>query len=115
MNVEELRDFCISLPSVKENCPWTEPQYVNLVTFTIGDKWFCLLDPDKKFIDIKASPEKIAELLERYTGAFPAWHMNKKHWIGITLESDIPDSLITQFVEEAYILVKSHLSKNVQL
>ena len=36
MNVEELRDFCLSLPQVQENSPWTEPQYRNLITFTIG-------------------------------------------------------------------------------
>ena len=115
MNVEELRDFCISLPQVQENSPWTEPQYRNLITFTIGGKWFCLFDPDKKFIDVKSTPDEIQELLSQYKGFFPAWHMNKEHWIGITLESDVPDSLIKELLKDAYNLVKSHLPKNIQL
>ena len=109
MNVEELRNFCLSLKGVDENMPWTEPQYSMLVTFSVGGKWFCLLDPDKKFIDVKGDPEKIQDILARYKGAFPAWHMNKKHWIGITLESDVPDALIKELLEEGYKAVLSHL------
>lgn len=48
MNLEDFRNFCLSLPCAKENSPWTEPQYQNLVSFTVADKWFCLLDMDKK-------------------------------------------------------------------
>ena len=114
MNVEELRESCLSLPHVQENSPWTEPQYRNLITFTIGGKWFCLFDPDKKFIDVKSSPDKIQELLSQYKGAFPAWHMNKEHWIGISLESDVPDTLIKDLLSEGYDLVRSRLTKNKQ-
>lgn len=114
MNVEDLRNYCLSLNSVKDNMPWSEPQYNMLVTFSVGGKWFCLLDPDKKFIDVKSEPEKIQDILARYKGAFPAWHMNKEHWIGITLESDIPDSLIKELLEEGYKTVASHLPKKTK-
>lgn len=109
MNIEDLRNYCLSLNSVKENAPWKEPQYRNLVTFSIGSKWFCLLDPDKKFIDVKSDPEKIQEILAHYKGAFPAWHMNKEHWIGITLDSDVPDSLIKELLAEGYKIVAKNL------
>lgn len=114
MNVEELRVYCLSLKAVKENMPWTEPQYSMLVTFSIGGKWFCLLDPDKKFIDVKSDPEKIQDLLAHYKGAFPAWHMNKEHWFGITLDSDVPDSLIKELLEDGYKAVASHLPKKTK-
>ena len=114
MNVEDLRNYCLSLKAVNENMPWAEPQYSMLVTFSVGGKWFCLLDPDKKFIDVKSDPEKIQDLLAHYKGAFPAWHMNKEHWIGITLDSDIPDSLIKELLEAAYKAVASHLPKKTK-
>ena len=114
MNIEELRNYCLSLKGVEENTPWTEPQYSMLVTFSVGGKWFCLLDPDKKFINIKGEPEKIQEIQAHYNGAFSAWHMNKEHWVGITLESDIPDSIIKELLKEAYILVAGHLPKKVR-
>lgn len=114
MNVEQLRDYCLSLDGVEENSPWTEPQYQNLITYTVGGKWFCLFDPDKKFIDIKSTPDDIQELLAHYHGAFPAWHMNKQHWVGITLDADIPDAKISELIERAYTLVKQSLPKSKQ-
>lgn len=111
MNIEELRDYCMSLPKAVENAPWTEPQYEMLVTFSVGDKWFCLADTEKKFIDVKCDPEKIAELQERYQGAFPAWHMNKEHWLGIELESDLPDALIKSVIKDGYDLIVSKFTK----
>ena len=114
MNVEELRNYCLSLKAVKENMPWKEPQYNMLVTFSVGCKWFCLLDPDKKFIDVKSDPEKIQDFLAHYNGAFPAWHMNKEHWIGITLDSDVPDSLIKELLEDGYKAVVSNLPKRTK-
>ena len=71
MNTEELRDYCLSLPNAVENQPWTEPQYQMLVTFKVGGKWFCLLAPDKRFINVKCSPEVIAEMQSKYDGYFP--------------------------------------------
>ena len=114
MNVEELRNYCLSLPQAQENSPWTKPQYKNLITFTIGGKWFCLLDPDNKFIDVKSTPDKIQELSSHYKGIFPAWHMNKEHWTGVMLDSDVPDKLIKELLNEAYNMVKSHLPKSKQ-
>ena len=111
MNIEDLRDYCLSLKAVEEKMPWTEPQYNMLVTFSVGGKWFCLLDTVKKFIDVKSDPEKIQAILAHYKGAFPAWHMKKEHWIGITLNSDVPDSLIKELLEEGYKSVVHHLPK----
>lgn len=114
MNIEELREFCLSLKGAQENMPWTEPQYSMLVTFTVGGKWFCLADIDNKFIDVKCEPEKIIEMQGRYQGAFPAWHMNKQHWLGIKLESDVPDKLIKELLADGYQLIMSKLPKSVK-
>lgn len=114
MNVEELREYCLSLPKVEENCPWTEPQYEMLITYKVGGKWFVLVNPDDKFIDVKCEPETIADMQNRYQGAFPAWHMNKEHWLGIRLESDVPDALIRQLIKEGYGMVVAKLPKKTR-
>lgn len=114
MNIEELRDCCLSFRAVEENMPWTEPRYSMLVTFSVGGKWFCILDSDKKFIDVKSRPERIQEILSHYQGAFPAWHMNKEHWIGIILESDVPDSLIKELLEDGYNLIAGRLPRKTK-
>ena len=112
MNFEEFRDYCLSLPEAQENSPWTEPRYQNLVTFTVAGKWFCLLDLENKFCDLKCSPENIAKLQDRYKGIQPAWHMNKTHWIKVELESDVPVSEIRSLIKEAYDLIVASLPKS---
>lgn len=34
--------------------------------------------------------------------AFPAWHMNKEHWLSVQLESDVPDSVIRSLIRDGY-------------
>lgn len=112
MNIEDFRDYCLSLSQAKENAPWTEPQYQNLITFTVADKWFCLLVPDNKFCDLKCPVEQIAELQDKYKGIEPAWHMNKTHWIKVILDSDVPKAEIETLVKQAYNLIIASLSKS---
>lgn len=109
MNIEEFREFCLSLPHAEEYQPWTEPQYQMPATFTIGVKWFCIVDMDMKFIDAKFDPEQVKEMQSRYKDAFPAWHMNKEHWLGIWLESDVPDYVIKSLIQDGYSLIVKHL------
>lgn len=114
MNIEKFREFCLSLPHAEENQPWTEPQYQMLATYTVGGKWFCLVDIDKKFIDVKCDPEQVAEMQSRYEGAFPAWHMNKEHWLGVKLESDVPDNVIESLIRDGYNIIVAKLPKHIQ-
>lgn len=114
MNVEELREYTLSLPNVEENSPWTEPRYEMLITYKVGGKWFMLEDPEKKFIDVKCEPGKIAEMQSRFDGAFPAWHMNKEHWLGVKLESDVPDAIIKQLIKDGYDLIVEKLPKKTR-
>ena len=112
MNIEDFRNFCLSLPLAKENAPWIEPQYQNLITFTVADKWFCLLDIENKFCDIKCVPENVEALQTKYNGIQPAWHMNKTHWIKIVLDSDVPEKEIENLVKQAYELIIKSLTKS---
>lgn len=112
MNIEDFRDYCLSLPQAKENTPWTEPQYQDLVTFTVADKWFCLLDLENKFCDIKCSVDQVAALQEKYTGIQPAWHMNKTHWVKLVLGSDVPISEIEALVKQSYEMIVASLTKS---
>lgn len=114
MNIEEFRDFCLSLPYAVENQPWSDPRNQSLITYTIGGKWFCLLSVDDKRANIKCDPEKVVELQTHYSGAFPAWHMNKQHWVGVMLDSDIPTEQFRQMLLEAHDIVAKSLSRKIR-
>lgn len=112
MNIEDFREYCLSLPKAIENAPWTEPQYQNLITFTVADKWFCLLDLENKFCDLKCPVEQVSELQNKYNGIEPAWHMNKTHWIKVILDSDVPTVEIENLIKQAYQTIVSGLTKS---
>lgn len=115
MNIEYFRELCLSLYLAKENTPWSEPEYEDLVTYTVADKWFCLLNLDEKRCNLKCAPDQVVDLQDRYDGVESAWHMNKKHWIGLHLDSDVPDSEIVNLVNQAYGLVVNSLTKKKRL
>lgn len=116
MNVQEFRDYCMSLKGTTEKKPWTkQPQYENQLVFSVGEKWYCFVDIEKfEFCDLKCDPEKSAELQERYDGIAPGWHMNKKHWISVRFNSDVPDDVIKQLVTASYDLVLHDLPRKQQ-
>lgn len=111
MNIEDFRELCLSFPQSEENAPWADTKYQSLITFTVAGKWFCLTDMDEKRCNIKCRPEQVAELQDQYRGIELAWHMNKTHWIGLYLDSDVPEAKIRELIKEAYELIVRKLSK----
>ena len=85
MNIEDLREYCISLPEVEECFPFDE---VTLVMKT-GGKMFALipLDEVETCISVKCNPELAIELRETYSCVEPAFHMNKTHWNTISVNN----------------------------
>lgn len=111
MNVEDFRVFCLSLPSACEKMPFTREEYSDLIAFTIADKWFCLFNIEERQCNLKCDPELVVELQEQYQGILPAEHMNKKHWITVKIESDVPNNMICRLVEQSYQLVYGKLTR----
>ena len=116
MNIEELRDFCISKKGVTEHFPFDE---VTLV-FKVMNKMFALsgLDDWEKGvqkINLKCNPENAIALREEYDGINPGWHMNKVHWNTVTLNnSDVSDDLVRELIDHSYDLVVASLPKKTK-
>ena len=53
-------------------------------------------------------------LLTQTYGFLPGYHMNKKYWITIYLESDVPDSLIKELINHSIEEVVKKLPKKKQ-
>jgi predicted DNA-binding protein (MmcQ/YjbR family) len=68
MNVDWLRELCLSFPGATEQIQWGCD-----LLFKVGGKMFAItpLEPAPVCLSFKASPEKFAELTER-PGIIPA-------------------------------------------
>lgn len=74
---------------------------------------FALADVnDFSSINLKVDPEMGIELRERYSAVLKAYHMNKKHWITVLMDGELPDRLLVQWIDNSYNLVVSGLTKS---
>ena len=109
MNIEELRDYCLSLPDVTEATPFekfSRGRYTILV-FYVSGHMFCYFNIDDfKFITIKCDPEQMAELKERYQAIGEPFNGDKRYWISVEVNSDVNDEELRELVRKSYVLVK---------
>ena len=107
MNIERAREYCLSLPQVTEDFPFDETTLV----FRIGGKIFAMLDLENtEWFVLKCQPEYAIELRERYPDIAPAWHMNKKYWNQLDINT-LSDDLFRSLVDHSYNEVLKKLPK----
>lgn len=109
MDIEALRQYCLSKKAVTECFPFDETTLV----FKVVDRMFLLVDlehPD--CVSMKCNPDYAIELREHYNGIEGAYHFNKKYWNQVALNSDVPDSLIRELINHSYEEVVGKFTKN---
>jgi predicted DNA-binding protein (MmcQ/YjbR family) len=108
MNIETFREYCLSKKGVTEELPFDNQTLV----FKVCGKMFALTDIDSfKSINLKCDPEKALALREKYTAVQPGYHMNKKHWNTISMNGEISDHLLKEWITDSYDLVVAKLPK----
>jgi predicted DNA-binding protein (MmcQ/YjbR family) len=112
MNVEELREYCISKRGATESTPFDD---VTLV-FKVGGKMFALipLDENELSINLKCEPERALALREKYAAVRPGYHMNKMHWNTVMVDGSIGKSDLLQMVDHSYDLIVGSLTRKQQ-
>jgi predicted DNA-binding protein (MmcQ/YjbR family) len=99
MNIESLREYCISKKNVTESFPFG----VDTLVFKTEGKIFALVNLDSDLsINLKCDPALAIELRERFTSVIPGYHMNKTHWNTINLDGSIPDKEIFSWIDHSY-------------
>jgi predicted DNA-binding protein (MmcQ/YjbR family) len=114
MNIEHFQTYCLSLPFTEEKTPFAGffPNAQDLLVFYVGGKIFCYFDLDKfDKCSLKCAPARIAELKEHYRAVGSPFNMSPKYWISIRFNDDLPDALLLDLVQRAYILVLASLPK----
>ncbi len=116
MHIDEIRDFCLSKKGVTEHFPFDD---VTLV-FKVMNKMFALVglgswEKGDQKINLKCHPDWSEELRGEYEGINAGYHMNKKLWNTVTLNSaDVSDELARKLINHSYDEVVKGLTKKVQ-
>ena len=109
MNVEILREYCLSKPDVEESFPFGP----DVMVFKIGGKIFllCSLDSEDFSFNVKCDPELAIELRERHDCVQPGYHMNKKHWNTIVVDGAVSTKQLKEWIDHSYEIVSNSVSK----
>jgi len=114
MNIEELREYCISVKGASESFPFDETTLV----FKVMGKMFAYVDlqpKDGQFkVNMKCDPEKSFELREKYQGVRQGIHTRSLMWNSVYLASDVSDKLIKELIKHSVEEVVKKLSKKKQ-
>jgi len=102
MNVEILREYCISKGNVTESFPFGDDTLV----FKTGGRIFALVHLEGELsLNLKCDPAQAIELRERYSSVVPGYHMNKKHWNTVRIDGSVPDNVLYSWIDHSYDLV----------
>jgi len=112
MNIEEYREFCLSLSEVEEKLPFAKmPGGDSLLVFYVSGHTFCYCDLNELNVVVKCQTEHITELLDTADGVEPPDnHFNPKYWVGINLRT-INTELLKELTQNSYEIVKEKYSK----
>ena len=67
------------------------------------------------FVNMKCDPEKSAYLMASYNGISFGYYSDKKYWISVYIESDVPDELIKELINHSVSEVIKKLPKKLQV
>ena len=109
MNLEWIREYCLSLPHATEKMQW------ECLLFCIGGKMFLLapIEPDKYKFSFKCSEERFHELLER-EDVMPAPYLARAKWIACAEYNALEPAELRELIAEAHGLVLAKLPKKTQ-
>ena len=64
-----------------------------------------------EIMNLKLAPENV-ERLQKVPGCYPAYHMNKKHWITVLLDGTLPDDDVLALITESHTLACRGVAKS---
>ena len=109
MNLDSIRDYCLSLPHATEDIQWG-----NDLLFRISGKIFTgiNLDPPHS-LSFKCTPEKFDELIE-FDGIIPAPYTARNKWVMLERLDALNDAEIKRLIKISYEMIFSKLTKKAQ-
>lgn len=112
MDIETLRDYCLSLPLVTEDFPFDQTTLV----FRVLGNIFAVIDLNRNdLVTLKCAPDYALILREEHPEVMPAWHWNKKYWNQLLLTGQLDNTLILSLVRHSYAEVAKKLKKSERL
>ncbi|WP_306468273.1 MmcQ/YjbR family DNA-binding protein [Deinococcus alpinitundrae] len=106
--VAAIRAACAALPHSRETFPFGAATLV----FKVGGKMYALTDihAESLSLSLKVRLERGEALRAEHAAITPGYHLNKRHWITLQLDS-VPGDLACELLAESHALVLAGLTR----
>ncbi len=105
MDIDSIREYCLSFLNSKENLQWGD----NLC-FKVGGKIFVILGLDEPRVCFKTAPDVFAELVER-EDIRPAPYVGRYKWVMLDRLDAVSDDEFRELVRHSYEMVSTRVPK----
>ena len=115
MTKQEFLSFCEKTYGTTPDLPFSNDFITTTLRHEDNKKWYAIVmllsrkkfgfDSEEKIdvVNLKL-PLELFGAFTKEEGVYPAYHMNKKHWISILLDDNLDDSLLTSLIDISYDL-----------
>lgn len=111
MNIEEIREYCLSLPHTTEDMAFGD----DYLLFRVCGKIFaCYGFVRNDYLVLKADPDYTLDLRDRHPEIEPAWHWNKRYWNQLCLRGSLSSATIKSLIRHSYSEVVKKLPKAIK-
>ena len=122
MTREAFEEHILKLYGISADYPFEEDLITGVFRHKDNKKWFALvmnipatrlgLDLREKIdvANLKCPPEVIESIIAEGIGVYPAYHMNKLHWISVLL-GECDDETILWLLDISYTLTAANKTK----
>jgi predicted DNA-binding protein (MmcQ/YjbR family) len=110
MNIDWIRDLCMSFPHTTEQIQWGDD-----LVFKVAGKIHAItvMKPAKVWLCFKVSPENFAELTER-PGVIPAPYLARAKWVALETKDVLSPDELALLLRESYDMVVAKLPKKTR-
>ena len=111
MTAAELRNACLAHVGSEETWPF----HPRTTVFKVRGKIFalCALQAEPLRVSLKVDPALGESLRASYAAIVPGYHLNKRHWITVTV-AGLDDAMVLDLVEDSYDLVVDGLPRRLR-
>ncbi|MBE5738092.1 MAG: MmcQ/YjbR family DNA-binding protein [Clostridiales bacterium] len=115
MNRKELEEYILDTYGVSPEYPWIKYPFFSVFRHKSNNKWFAvIMTIDKSKLGIKEDGQidvvnlkcdaNIVPSMWKEQGIFPAYHMNKEHWLTVALDGSATDNNLKFLLALSYDL-----------
>ena len=123
MNRKELESYISDKYSIEPEYPWAKMPTFAVFRHSDNKKWFAVnmtitkdklgLDNTKNIdvVNLKCDPLLMGSVLNEW-GIFPAYHMNKTHWISVALDGSVEEDKVKWLLDLSYDLTNKAIKRH---